>query len=190
MALAEGDMKNWSVPPGEVPEEVAELLGSRGAAQINLYKALSNSPEMVRAWTGFIWTLRDDCVSPRALRELVILRTAARHRSLYEWHHHARMASQAGLSDEQIESVVDWEKASCYTEREKVALELTDAVCDCSISADLAERAMDQLGARTYVELSVTAGAYVMVPRILEVLGVPLESETNAEVAPWDRPPG
>jgi len=183
-------MMNWNVPPGEIPEEVAECLSSRGAAQVNLYRALSNSPEMVKAWMGFIWSLRDDCVSPRALRELVILRTSAHHRSLYEWHHHALMASQAGLSDEQIESVADWEAASCYTESEKVALELTDAICVCSISADLVERAMDRFGARAYVELSVTAGAYVMVPRILEVLGVPLEGDTNSQIVPWDRPPG
>jgi DNA/RNA-binding domain of Phe-tRNA-synthetase-like protein len=44
------------------------MLAGRQAAQLNLYRALANSPEIVRAWRDFLWSLRDDCTTPWALR--------------------------------------------------------------------------------------------------------------------------
>lgn len=181
-------MSDWHVPPAALPEDIAGFLGARGAGQVNLYRALSNSPDMVRAWQQFIWALRDGCESPRALREIVILRTAVRHCSAYEWHHHVRMAERAGINRARIDAVAEWRVAGCFDELEQVALELTDAVCDCSISDEVAGRAMERLGPKVYVELCLTAGAYVMVPRILEVLGVPIEDGSVAEVVPWETP--
>ena len=42
----------------------------------NLYQALGNHPELVAAWAEFSKTLRHDTRTPRALRELVLLRGA------------------------------------------------------------------------------------------------------------------
>ena len=42
----------------------------------NLYRALANHPAIVAAWTEFANTLRHGSRTPRALRELVILRGA------------------------------------------------------------------------------------------------------------------
>ncbi|MDQ5848253.1 MAG: hypothetical protein M3544_04730, partial [Pseudomonadota bacterium] len=47
----------------------------------NLYKALGNHPKLIAAWTEFSKTLRHDTRTPRALRELVILRGAQLVRS-------------------------------------------------------------------------------------------------------------
>jgi 4-carboxymuconolactone decarboxylase len=168
-------MSAWRVPPAELPEDVEGFLAQRGAAQVNLYRGLAHAPHLVRAWQSFLWDLRERCESPRSVRELVVLRCAARQASEYEWAHHAAMARAAGVSEEQIVAVMDHPDADCFGTYEHLALELTDAVCDGIVSDDLAVRALGQFGPRVYVELCLTAAAYVMAARMLDALGVPLE---------------
>ncbi|HVC15111.1 MAG TPA: carboxymuconolactone decarboxylase family protein [Acidimicrobiales bacterium] len=170
-------MDTRAVPLADLPDQVAGLLRDRGAAQINLYKALANSPAMVDAWRHFLWDLRDRCRSPRSHREIAILRTAVRSRSDYEWVHHVQMARSAGVSDEQIAAVKVWPRSEgVFNPEEELVLELADALVDGAVPDALVDRAVRWWGPETYVELVVTTSAYVMVPRVLDGLRVPLEA--------------
>ena len=165
----------WHAPLAQLPPDVAHVLHDRDARQVNLYRALSSSPEVVRAWLGFIWSLRDDLVAtPRPLRELMILRTAVRHASAYEWHHHRLMASELG--EEKLAAVAGWREAAVFDDDERAVLALADAICDGEVPGSLAREVEQRFGSRGLVELAVTAGAYVMVPRVLSALGVEIES--------------
>jgi 4-carboxymuconolactone decarboxylase len=165
----------WHAPLAELPADVETTLRARGARQLNLYRALSSSPEVVRAWLGYIWSLRDDCVATsRLLRELVILRTAVRHASPYEWHHHRHMAAELG--EAKLAAVADWRGCAVFDEGEHSALALADAICDGEVPDSVARAVADRFGDRGLVELAVTAAAYVMVPRVLSALGVEIES--------------
>jgi 4-carboxymuconolactone decarboxylase len=169
-----GPAGTWHAPLAPLPPDVAQVLHDRGARQLNLYRALSSSPEVARAWLGFIWSLRDDPVAtPRLLRELVILRTAVRHGSAYEWHHHRLMA--AGLGEEKLAALAGWRESEAFDEGERTVLALVDAICDGEVPAGLAREVARRYGDRGLVELAVTAGAYVMVPRVLSALGVEIE---------------
>ncbi len=164
------------VPLAGLPDNVADVLRDRGAAQVNLYRALANSPVMVDAWLHFLWDLRDRCGTPRALRELMILRTGVRSGSDYEWAHHVRMARSAGVPDEKVAAVKGWPSApEFFDAAELVALELADAIVDGTVPDALVAEAVKTWGAEGYVELVVTGAAYVMVPRVLDALRVPLE---------------
>src|SRR3954463_13276239 len=74
----------------------------------NLYKALGNHPKLIAAWTEFSKTLRYDTRTPRALRELVILRGAQLRRSEYEGAQHLPMARKAGVTEAQIKDLSSW----------------------------------------------------------------------------------
>jgi 4-carboxymuconolactone decarboxylase len=174
--------RRWRVPAAGLPEDVAAMLAGRQAAQLNLYRALANSAAVVRAWRDFLWSLRDDCISPRALREIAILRTAVRHRSQYEWFHHVSMAVAAGVDTRVVASLGRWRDADTLSGDERLVLELADAVCDGHVPQPLAETALERFGAERYVELVVTIGSYVMVPRVLDALGVPAEDGAVAPV--------
>jgi alkylhydroperoxidase family enzyme len=164
----------WHAPLAQLPADVAQVLHDRGARQTNLYRALASSPEVVRAWLGFIWSLRDDLVAtPRLLRELMILRTAVRHASAYEWHHHRLMAD--GLGEAKLAAVAEWRQSAVFDEDERTVLALADAICDGEVPGSLAREVARRFGDRGLVELAVTAGAYVMVPRVLSALGVGIE---------------
>ena len=164
------------IPLAPLPADVEETLRARGAAQLNLYHALANAPAISRAWLGFLWALRDECDTPRALRELVILRTAVRHGSEYEWHHHEAMALAAGVTPEKLEAVRSWRTRGVFDASERAALALTDAICDAAVSDETWAEAARWFDPSELVELVVTAATYVMVPRVLEALAVPTEA--------------
>src|SRR6185295_16844877 len=88
----------------------------------NLYHCLANHPRLVEAWSDFSKALRHDTRTPRALRELVILRGAQLMRSEYEWAQHLKMARSAGISDAQIGELASWKNSKLFDAREKAAL--------------------------------------------------------------------
>src|SRR3954463_11572237 len=88
----------------------------------NLYKALGNHPKLTAAWTEFSKTLRHDTRTPRALRELVILRGAQLMKSEYEWAQHLKMARNRGVREEQIAALAEWQSSSLFDPKEKAAL--------------------------------------------------------------------
>lgn len=143
----------------------------------NLYKALGNHPELVAAWAEFSKTLRHDTRTPRALRELVILRGAQVMRSEYEWAQHLAMARKAGVSEAKIENLASWRTSSEFSEQEKAALALAEAVTEGRVSDEVYARAKKHFDDHDYVELALVAAFYAMVGRMIEAMGVELEPE-------------
>jgi 4-carboxymuconolactone decarboxylase len=145
----------------------------------NLYQALANHPRLVAAWTEFSKTLRHDARTPRALRELVILRGAQLMRSEYEWAQHLAMARKAGVSEAQIRHLASWRTSSHFDEREKAALALGEAVTQGRVSDEVYSLAKKQFDDHDYVELATVAAFYAMVGRMLDAMGVQLEPEVR-----------
>lgn len=143
----------------------------------NLYKALGNHPELVAAWAEFSKTLRHDTRTPRALRELVILRGAQVMRSEYEWAQHLAMARKAGVSEAKIKNLASWRTSSEFSEQEKAALALAEAVTEGRVSDEVYARAKKHFDDHDYVELALVAAFYAMVGRMIEAMGVELEPE-------------
>lgn len=143
----------------------------------NLYRTLAHAPAMFEAWLNFAWPLRLNAKTPRALRELMILRGAQISGADYEWVHHLPMAASAGVSPQQIDALKEWREATVFDARERAALRLADeATIGPGASADCIEElrraGFDDPG---IVELTLTASFYVCVSRILQSLAVPLE---------------
>ena len=143
----------------------------------NLYKALGNHPALVAAWTEFSKTLRHDTRTPRALRELVILRGAQVMRSEYEWAQHLAMARKAGVREEQIQNLAKWAQSPHFTAREKAALALGEAVTQGKVSDAVYAEAKRHFDDHDYVELALVAAFYAMVGRMLDAMGVELEPD-------------
>ena len=146
----------------------------------NLYKALGNHPKLVAAWTEFSKTLRHDTRTPRALRELVILRGAQLMRSEYEWAQHLPMARKAGVSEAQIRDLASWRTSPNFNTGEKAALALGEAVTQGRVSDEVYAEAMRHFDHHDYVELALIAAFYAMVGRMLDAMGVQLEPEVRA----------
>ena len=148
-----------------------------GGKPVNLYRALGNHPALTAAWTEFANSIRHDSRTPRALREIMILRTAQVARSEYEWAHHLRMARKAGVSEAQIKDLPAWKTSSHFSAPEKAALALSEAVTQGRVSDEVYAEAMRHFDHHDYVELAIVASFYAMVGRMLDAMGVQLDAD-------------
>lgn len=156
-------------------ERLKELWGK----PVNLYRALGNHPALTAAWTEFANAIRHDSRTPRALRELMILRTAQIARSQYEWAHHLRMARKAEVSEAKIAALGDWRTSKEFDAKERAALALTEAVMACNVSDEVHAEAKKHFSDAEFVELSLTAGFYAMVSRMLDAMRVDLDEDVR-----------
>jgi 4-carboxymuconolactone decarboxylase len=143
----------------------------------NLYRGLGNHPALVAAWTEFSKMLRHDTRTPRALRELVILRGAQLIKSEYEWAQHLRMARKAGVREEQIAALAGWKNSRHFDEKEKAALRIAEGVTKGRVSDEDYAHAMAHFDHHDYVELAAVAAFYAMVGRMLDAMGIELEPD-------------
>lgn len=91
------------------------------------------------------------------LNELVKLRASQINRCTHCVNLHASTLRKEGQSEERIQSVVVWEEATCFTEREKAALAWTEAVtlvADTGVPDAVYERARSQLSEQELVDLT------------------------------------
>ena len=102
--------------------ELQEDTRSRGGDVINLHLTLGHAPKIAKARRGLSGALRRDAVTPRVLRELVIMRTAQIVRSDYELNQHIPMALKVGLSQQQLDEVANWRDSELFDERQRAVL--------------------------------------------------------------------
>ena len=159
-----------SVPLREVTGRVAEALDSFGAEPSDLYRALANDDIVADLWIRFAWGLRQGSRTPRALRELMILRAAQLQDARYVWRDHTAMARAGGVSEEQIASLASWQSSDRFDEPTRACLALTEEMVAGRVSEETLDRLAQWFSAKDRVELIVTAGLYCMVPRVLDAL--------------------
>jgi alkylhydroperoxidase family enzyme len=108
----------------------------------------------------------------------MILRGAQLCHSEYEWFQHEKMAKACGISQEKIDSINEWQTSSRFDEKEKIAIELMEALVQNKgkINQQLDEQLKKHFTEAEYLELVLTGSFYTMVPTLLEALQVPIES--------------
>ena len=165
------------VPAAEFEPALLARLKALWGNPVNLYRALGNNPKMVAAWTEFAQAIRADSQTPRALRELMILRSGQIQDSEYEWAQHLRMARKAGVREAQIEQLAGWRASAEFDAREKAALELLEAVTACKVTDEVWAIGKAQFSDHELVELVMTASFYCMVGRVLDALQVEMDPD-------------
>ena len=144
---------------------------------VNLYKALANHPAFVGAWTEFAQSMRADTKTPRALRELMILRSGQVQQSEYEWAQHLRMARKSGVREAQIGALAEWRTSKEFDARERAALGIAEAVTAGKVDDATWGEAAALFSREEMVELVMVAGFYSMVARVLDALRVELDDD-------------
>jgi alkylhydroperoxidase family enzyme len=147
-------------------------------------QALAHSPELLRAWTDLTWPLRDKCQTPRAIRELAIMRVAQLADAAYAWEHHRPWALSSGIRPAQLDALKAWPSSAEFDEDERAVLAAADEIT----AGRLSDAAYDRLAARFdeqgIVELVVTISFYGCAARVIDALGVELEPAYRASRAP------
>jgi 4-carboxymuconolactone decarboxylase len=166
-----------SVPLVAVPAAVEARLAELGGKPVNLYRALANSPDLLAAWIEFAWSVRQKPATSRRLRELMIVRGAALMGCDYELSHHRQMARRSGVSEDELDELDAWRQAPGFSPAERAALAFMEAMVEGSVPDAVNAELARHFAAAERVELALTAGLYCMVPRVLDALRVPLETD-------------
>jgi 4-carboxymuconolactone decarboxylase len=169
------DLRVPLVVPGTRPELAPieqRLIAARGQVSL-LYQVLLNSAPIAAGWEQLLTAVRQQTTVPADLRELMILRVAVLNGARFEFEAHVPHAERAGLGPDKIQAVRLTPLAPLFDARERLALELTDAMTrDIVVPDALMARLQAGYDARGLVELVTTVAAYNMVSRLLVALNV------------------
>lgn len=94
----------------------------------NMFRTMAHRPEIFETIIAHMEAVLNTGTLPKALKELVIVRTSQINRTPYCLASHSQIARRLGWSDEQLAALHDLDHATCFTEREKVALHLAEVM--------------------------------------------------------------
>jgi 4-carboxymuconolactone decarboxylase len=173
-------------PDDPVLTEVFSTFRDEGREPIWLYRTLAHAPRALRGFSAAGRALRREASAPRAVRELVIMRTALLTGSDYEWSHHRPMALQAGVREEQLAALDGRCDGPPFDAGERAALRCADEVHAAALSDEAFVELERCFPPAEVVELIMTAAFYQAVARVLQALQV----EVEPAYQPYLRKPG
>lgn len=169
------------------PEDQALL-----AREINLNKALVNSPNGARAFSRLGGFIRNQSKLDPRLREMAILQVGYLARSEYEYSHHIKIGRDFGVSDDDIRAI------AIETREDSPGLDpLTRAVLAAAREMDSAGTICDEtfaelqagLDNECLTDLVITIAFYCGVVRLLATLRIDVEPEYMHYLDEFPLPP-
>jgi alkylhydroperoxidase family enzyme len=147
----------------------------------NVFLTLAWHPGLLRAWMPFGARLLTGGTLPARERELIILRTAWRCQSEYEWGQHVRIGRAVGVTDDDLRQVASPAGDTTWNNPDAALLRATDQLViehrlENSVWNNLARR-YDEQG---LIELSMLVGHYAMVAGMLNAVGVEVEPDMES----------
>ena len=161
----------------EIKALADNIRAERGGRMLNLYKMLLNSPPVAAGWLHLFTAIRQQCQLAGRYRELATLRVAILNDAQYEYRAHIPFALKAGVTQQQIEALRNWQDVKLYSDAERAVLAYTDAMTKQIHVADgVFDALRPHFSERELVELTATIGGYNLVSRFLEALTVDPEA--------------
>jgi len=164
------------IEKADLPPENQDLL----KREITLYKQLVNSPNALRAFQGLGQFIRYKSTLDTRLRELAILQVGWLARSPYEWSHHIKLGYEFGVSDADIQALIDDTagKATALGAIERlVLLAAREATNDGAVSHATFEALRKHLSNEHMIDLVMTIAFYNAVVRVLASLEIDVEPD-------------
>jgi alkylhydroperoxidase family enzyme len=160
----------------DLPEADQDLLNR----PISLFKALVNSPRAARAFSGLGGYIRHGSKLDPRLRELAILQVGWLARSPYEWSHHVKIGHDFGVSDADIQALIDDTegKPTVLDDLTRTVLRAAREMTSDGTMAEATFRTLQAaLGNEQVVDLTLAIGFYNAVVRVLATLQIDVEPD-------------
>jgi len=150
---------------------------------IALHRALTNSPNAARAFSGLGQFIRYGSRLDPRLRELAILQVGWLARSAYEWSHHVKIGYDFGVTDDDIGALIA-ESAGQETLLDPLAKLVLRAAREAYAGPGVSAATYDALAAHfdheRMVDLVLVIAFYCAVVRVLASLDIRVEPEYQA----------
>jgi AhpD family alkylhydroperoxidase len=163
-----------SVPETSADPEVQAAFGKSYALfghVSDLFNKLANAPTLLGGWIDMLSPIRNTLsVSPQ-LSELATIRVTQLNACQLMTNSHSRLARRAGVSEEKVTSVADWQDADCYSPVERDVLGLAEQLTVTSQVPDELIRALQEsIGVRATLELIIVVAYYCCTTRVANVV--------------------
>lgn len=169
---------------------VGRIVRERGSV-LHLYAMLLHSGPVAEGWLRYLTAIRHECALPGSLRELVIMQIAHLNGAPYEAEQHAPIALQEGLTQFQVDALPNWRGAGLFDATEEAVLAYCDSMTrDIHVPAEIFAPVRAALDERCLVELTATIGAYNMVSRFIEAMGIDSRDDLTTAAAASHVQPG
>lgn len=162
----------------EWPVEVIDLRDGF-AGQLNVYRTMAHHPALLRAWAPLRQHVVKDTTLGPTRSEVVILRTAVRFGSDYEWSHHVSRARTLGFSDERIDAL----RGMPVGEDGLIARAVDALIDERRLSEELRAEIEPVIGVEGTMDLIATVGFYSVLGYLLMTYETPIDDNIAAEMA-------
>lgn len=160
----------------EVAEEYHHIVDSISSSRGRIsgpFSVLLHSPEVAGRAAHLGAYIRFDSTLPGDLREVAINTAAREFDCDYEWAAHARLAKEAGVSDEAIDAIANRGELDALSEDEALVIQYgRELFRDHRISDATYKAAEARFGVQGVVELTATMGYYGMLACALNAFEV------------------
>jgi 4-carboxymuconolactone decarboxylase len=165
------------------PEPIRQFMARRG--DLNVFRLLANAPKVFGGWTQMVDELFDSPTFSLRMREVIILRVAHLRGSPYELSQHMDLARAAGLTEQQINSIVgigDLDAAG-FSRVESTAFDVVTELCTTHRLRDESFAAAHAVfGDEAFTELLMIISCYYGLALVLNA--VDLDVDTAARFQP------
>jgi 4-carboxymuconolactone decarboxylase len=160
------------------PEAAARFLASGPDAPPlpNVLGMLLHHPLLAGPFLAYNRVLLQTPALGHRLRELMVLRVAWRTRSIYEWAQHVGLATNLGMTADEIAAIARADGSGAWTPLERDLLAATDQLLDRQRIDDATWAGLAaQLDGRQLVEVVFTVGTYTCLAMAFNSFGLELD---------------
>jgi 4-carboxymuconolactone decarboxylase len=158
------------------------IADSRGGVR-GPYGVLMHSPDLAARIAHTGGYVRYNLDLPEALRETIIIATAREIKSQYEFFAHARLARQAGLSEDTIQAIAQGTAPQGLSGDEAILVRYVQELLRHHKISDATFNAVrDRFGMRETLEITALVGHYLLVGQILAAFEVELPEGVKPEI--------
>ena len=173
--------KNVRVPPLAVEHFTAEQAALVGDwKHLNFSRVLIHSPRMYRTFVTHLAELVARTILPPRDRQIVCLRMLQLCDEVYEKTHHITISRKAGLSEQDIEAIMQGQGA-CLSAFDTTVVKATDELFrDQRISVATWEALAQRYSQQQLMEIVFLAGCYQTMAMLTKSFGIQLEPDLES----------
>jgi 4-carboxymuconolactone decarboxylase len=165
------------------PEAIRQFMARRG--ELNVFRLLANAPALFVGWAQMVDEMLDSPTFSARMRELIILRVAHLQGCRYELGQHVGLARSAGLTEQQINAVMDESDfgGAGFSRAEVAVLDVVSELCTTHrLRADTFAAARIALGDEAVTELLMIISCYSGLALVLNAVELDIDTTARLQV--------
>jgi 4-carboxymuconolactone decarboxylase len=161
----------------EQPEPIRQFMARRG--DLNVFRLLAIAPHVFVGWTQMVDELFDSPTFNLRMREVIILRVAHLQGSRYELAQHTGIARATGLTEQQINAILDTDDIGTagFSRTERAALDVVTELCSTHrLRDDSFAAARAVFGDEAFTELLMIISCYYGLALVLNAVDLDIDA--------------